>query len=345
MDPRPTSSPAPAAPGSAPHATARRGRPRTSRGLAAAALAAALVAGTAACGSGDEQTAGAPAGAPADTAALEPAVTVDPGPAPDVRVLEPGRGDRRVMAYAPSRGPAVVAVTSSGSARTAVPGADPRTDTTPEQTLTAEGSSEPDVDGAQRATVEVREFTSVDELRAAQFATAPGFTVTWTRAADGTVRRLALEAPVGATDAARAGVEIAANAIAEATVVWPREAIGVDARWTVTRQVDDGVAPSRVTTYELTALDGDVATVELDTAAPEPRDTLTAPAADGGPGVTLDVETYEVTGTGDLTVDLRAALPVAGRTESSTRAVYSDPDSGARTTYDEDSVLEFDRAG
>ena len=74
---------------------------------------------------------------------------------------------------------------------------------------------------------------------AAQFATAAGFTVTWTRSADGTVRELGLAAPVDATDAARAGVEITANAISDATVVFPTEAIGPGARWTVTHQVDD----------------------------------------------------------------------------------------------------------
>ncbi|MGX1768261.1 hypothetical protein ACWIE7_08135, partial [Dietzia sp. NPDC055343] len=74
-------------------------------------------------------------------------------------------------------------------------------------------------------------------------------------------------------------------------------------------------------------------------------DTLTAPAPDGGPGVTLDVETYDITGSGELTVDLRAALPVDGKTESSTRAVYVDPETGQRTTFDENSVLEFRSVG
>lgn len=325
---------------------------RTGRRLLVAATTAALVAAAAACSDSDDS----PGGAPGDTAtgetsevrgskALEPPVAVDPGPAPTVELLDGGTGERRVLSYAPSREPQVVAVTRSGSARTTVPGSAPRTDETPEQTLTLEGLSEPDVDGAQRATVTAREFTSVDELRAAQFATAAGFTVTWTRSADGIVRGLSLEAPVDATDAARAGVEITANAVAEATVAWPSEAIGVGARWTVTRTIDDAVAPTRVVTYQLTALDGDVATVRIAAGAPETADTLTAPAADGGPGITLDVETYEVTGSGELTVDLRAALPVEGTTESSTRAVYVDPDSGRRTTYDEDSVLEFRRAG
>ena len=101
-------------------------------------------------------------------------------------------------------------------------------------------------------------------------------------------------------------------------VAWPTEPIGVGARWTVTRAVDDAVAPTRVVTYRLTALDGDVATVSLEMTAPEPAATLDAPAADGGPGVTLAVDAYEVTGSGELTVDLRAALPVEGTTESST---------------------------
>ena len=67
----------------------------------------------------------------------------------------------------------------------------------------------------------------------------------------------------------------------------------------------------------------------------------TAPAPAGGPGVTLDVESYDVSGSGELTVDLRAALPVGGTTESSTRTAYVDPDSGRRSTYEEDSELSF----
>lgn len=311
-------------------------------------MAAALVTGTAACADDDatgegtavegtsvEGTAGE------DTQALEPAITVDPGQPPVVDLLEAGEGDRRVLAYAPSREPAVVEVTRSGTAQTSVPGAEPQLDETPEQTLTVAGESEPGVDGAQRAIVTVEEFTSVDELRDAQFSTAPGFTVTWVRSADGVVRQLSLEAPAEATDAARAGVEITANAVSEATVVFPDEPIGVGAQWTVTRELDDAVAPVRMVTYSLVDLTGDVATVRMESSAPEVSDTLTAPSADGGPGVALDVETYDATGSGELTVDLRAALPIDGTTESSTRAVYVDPDSGRRTTYDEDSVLQF----
>lgn len=306
----------------------------------AAALTATLLVGVAACGDSDDAATGE-TGNSEDTAALEPAVKVDPGPAPDVELLDAGTGERRVLAYAPSREPAVVEVTRAGSASTSVPGTEPRTDDTPAQTLTLRGESEPDVDGAQRATVVAEEFTSVDELRNAQFATAPGFTVTWNRSANGVVRELSLEAPTGATDAARAGVEITADAVSDATVAWPTEAIGVGARWTVTRQVDDAVAPTRVTTYELTALDGDVATVRLVVDAPDTADTLTAPSPDGGPDVTLDVTIYRSVGTGELTIDLRAALPVDGKTESSSRAVYTDPESGRETYYDEDSVLEF----
>lgn len=303
-----------------------------------------LLSATAACAQDEEPAEGAVVAATGETSALEPALTVDPGPAPTVELLDAGEGERRVLAYAPSREPAIVDVTRSGSASTAVPGSAPRTDSTPARTLTVEGRSEPDVDGAQRATVTALGFTSVDELRNAQYATATGFTVTWTRDADGTVRTISLEAPAGATDAARAGVELTANAVSDATVAWPHEEIGVGARWTVSRQIDDAVAPTLVTTYELTGLDGDVATVSQSTTAPEISPTLTAPAPDGGDDVTLDVETYDVTGSGELTVDLRAALPVDGRIESSTRAAYIDPDSGRQTTYDEDSVLQFSPA-
>ena len=49
----------------------------------------------------------------------------------------------------------------------------------------------------------------------------------------------------------------------------------------------------------------------------------------------------DVSGSGELTVDLRAALPVGGTTESSTRTAYVDPESGRRSTYEEDSELSF----
>lgn len=311
------------------------------RSIAAAALAAALLTGSVACAEDDEVAGESLPGTSEQAGELESSVTVEAGPPPTIELLDAGGGERRVLAYAPSHDPAVVDVTRSGSTRTEMPGGEPRTEETPAQTLTVEGRSEPDVDGAQRATVTVRDFTSVDEMRNAQFATAPGFTVTWTRSAAGVVSEYSLAAPTDATDAARAGVEITANAVADATVAWPTEEIGVGARWTVTSGVDDAVAPERTVTYELVDLDGDLATVRMSVAAPETADTLTAPAPDGGPDVSLDVEAYEVSGSGELTVDLRAALPVAGSTESSTRAVYSDPDSGDRTTYDEDSVLEF----
>lgn len=323
----------------------RPARARARRRILASAIATAVLSSTAAC-TQNEGAAGDDAPEVTEGASsLEPAVTVASGPAPTVELLEAGEDEQRVLAYAASRGPAVVDVTRSASATTTLPGREPQTDTTPEQTLTLEGLSEPDVDGAQRATVTVQEFTSVDELRSAQFATAPGFVVTWTRSAEGVVRQISLEAPSGATDAARAAVEITANAISEATVAWPTEEIGVGARWRVTRRVDDAVAPERATTYELTELDGDVATVRTSTTAPDPSDTLTAPSPDGGPDATLGVDSYEVTGSGELTVDLRAALPLDGSTESSTRAVYVDPETGSRTTHDEESALEFSPAG
>lgn len=332
-------------------APARPRAVRRGRRLLAPAVAAALLVGVAACGDSESQDPAAGAGSSAGAAAgadqdqsLEAEVAVDPGPAPEIELLDAGADERRVLTYGPSRESATVEVTQSGSARTEVPGSQARVDETPAQTLTLEGRSEPDVDGAQRASVTVQEFTSTDELRAAQFSTAPGFTVTWTRGPDGIVRELGLAAPVSATDAARAAVEIAANAITDVTVVFPTDEIGEGARWTATHQIDDAVAPTRVVTYELVELDGDVATVRFATSAPDTEDTLTAPAPDGGPGVTLDVENYEITGTGELTVDLRAALPVDGKTESSTQAVYVDPDTGKRTTYDEDSVLEFSNA-
>ena len=77
-----------------------------------------LVAGTSACAGDDaaDRADGGPGSSAAEgTDALEPEVTVDPGPAPVVDLIDAGEGERRVLAYAPSREPSVVAITSSAA--------------------------------------------------------------------------------------------------------------------------------------------------------------------------------------------------------------------------------------
>ncbi|MBB1025194.1 hypothetical protein G6019_12325, partial [Dietzia sp. DQ12-76] len=81
------------------------GRPRPVRAgqrLLVAALATALVASTAACADEGDPP-GDDAVAAQEDRALEPAVEVDPGPAPTVELLDEGSGELRVMAYSPSR--------------------------------------------------------------------------------------------------------------------------------------------------------------------------------------------------------------------------------------------------
>jgi len=264
---------------------------------------------------------------------------MDPGEPPTVRLVDAGRGTGRVLAHLPSRGESEAAVTVSGTRSTSVAGAAPRRDDTPEQTLTLRGESQPDVDGAVRQTVHATGFTSTDDSRSAQFATAAGFGVTWVRAADGTVRSAALEAPGRATDAARAGVETTTADLDAAAVVFPHEPVAAGARWEVTRRVADGVAPTRVDAYELTALDGDVATLRVRTTAPVESRTLRGPAPDGGATVALDVRTYEAGGEATWTVDLRAPLPRSGRSTQTTKAVYVDPGTGTQTTFDSSRTL------
>ena len=302
--------------------------------LASASALAVLTAG--ACSSpGTDDGGDAAAGAE-----REPAAQVDPGPAPEVHLVEAGREPTRTLALAAGATPSRTVVTIESGSRTVVAGGRPQDRSTPSQDLTVRGTSDPDVDGAVRSAVTVDSFTSTDERRSAQYSTATGFGLTWLRAADGTVRGETLEAPTGATDAARAGVETAADEVTSGAVVFPHEAVGVGARWEVTRHVDDGVAPTRVTTYRLTALDGDVVTLAVSVRAPGASSTLEAPT-DGGDPVRLDVERYEAGGDGELTVDLRAPLPVRGTVRQTTKAVYADPRTGAKTTFDEHRTLGF----
>ena len=308
----------------------------------------------AACGSPTDQPAEDTSGTDPAPVALEPPARLDTGEAPEVRLLDAGGGERRVLSYSPADPAAIggrregrdgVEVSYSRRSSASVAGAEPTRDDTPTQRLSVRTVTEPGVDGAVRSTMTVQGFDSDDELRSRQFATADGFVVNWVRSAAGVVSETTLEAPERATDAARAGVEVTVSELAAAAVVFPADAVGVGARWQVTRTVGDAVARTRVDTYRLTALDGRTATVTVDTGAPIATRRLTSPSPGGGPDITLDVDAYEFDSSGEFVVDLRSALPVSGTTRSRTRAVYSDPTTHSASEFDSETELHLTSAG
>ena len=235
-------------------------------------------------------------------------MTVDPGRAP-VGSRTPGGGARAV--YGPPR--AGDGGWPVGTARTEVPGAQPRR-RDPEQTLTVEGRSGGRRRGAAgHATV--REFASVDELRAAQFATAPASP----SRGPGRRHRAQGSAAPDATDAARPvespptpsrtppssfppGVGPGALDGLIGRRRWPHRcdlpAVGIEATWP---RSDGATAPDTADTLTAPRPDGGRGHARRETyGSPDPR-------ADRGPGGPARGRTNRVLDTGVTSIPRRAA--------------------------------------
>ena len=116
-------------------------------------------------------------------------------------------------------------------------------------------------------------------------------------------------------------------------VPWPREPIGVGARWRVITLLRIGGAYVKQTaTYELTALDGARATIAVALTRLAERQLLALPGLPAGAEAELIGLVREQTGT--VTVDLAAPLPLAGRFET-TLSSHAQFRAGAAPALDE----------
>lgn len=126
----------------------------------------------------------------------------------------------------------------------------------------------------------------------------------------GAVEAFAYEPPEGATARALTALDGVADQVASLTVPLPEAAIGVGARWQATTAAAiGGLRASARTTYELTAIDGDVLTYRatvVDTIAPQdlPADQLPG-------GTTARLTAADVEGTTTGTTDLAGLAATA----------------------------------
>lgn len=187
---------------------------------------------------------------------------------------------------------------------------------------------------------ESTDLTLLEDLRSAE-----GFRLGWRADDSGQISTIELAAPSGATDEGRAYVESAVTTLTSLPVIFPGEAVGVGATWSVDSRVTGDATLLQTTTYTLTGLDGDV--VELDVEVTQ-RPAMGAIPIEGVPGAEdtqgqeLRVISSDTTSTGAITVDLTRPLPVDGRIAYTTRVVYGG-EGEASILQDTTTGLEFGR--
>lgn len=298
--------------------------------------------------------------------AVEQAVGLDVD-APRVTLVSAGDGDKRVLAYSDiGQSQEVTVAVTEGFAQDVVKAeavdgfrsstVDETTTTLPLSAEVSEASAatEGQVEATRNAffTAGVPQYSAGTDISSGE-----GFQFGWRAGDSGQVSSLRLAAPQGATDEARAAVEQAILHLVSLPVVFPTDAVGHGASWTVDSRVTGDDTLLQTATYTVTKIDGD--TVELDVDVQQ-RPSLgalsldqagatgataaaatAATASDAAAGETLDVQSATSTTNGSLTVDLKRPLPTAGSVDIDTVVVYGQKDSAVRVVQTTETGLRF----
>ena len=210
--------------------------------------------------------------------------------------------------------------TVGGDAQGTADGELPYSEVTMELPLTATAATD-EGDGLA-ATVTAGTPTGDNDDRNDDIASAEGFRMVQKYSDDGKVSSRSFAAPEGASDSARASVEQGFTLMTDLPLVFPEEAVGEGARWTVTGQVSDsgsGVSMRQTVTYTIASRNGSQVNLDVDI---ERTPTVKQMA-----GTDLEVMDSTTESTGSLTLDLRRPLPVSGSVKTTTEITYGQPDS------------------
>lgn len=170
-----------------------------------------------------------------------------------------------------------------------------------------------------------------DDIRSAE-----GFLLGWRGEDDGQVSTVRLAAPKAATDEGRSEVEQALMTLLSMPVVFPAEAVGPGATWSVDSRVTGESTLLQTTTFTITAINGDRVELDVDV---QQRPAIGALTLEDGQS--LNVLNSNTTSEGSLTVDLNNPLPVDGRVSYTTRVIYGGADSDVRVVQDTTTSLAF----
>ncbi|MEU8894256.1 hypothetical protein [Nocardia sp. NPDC048505] len=140
---------------------------------------------------------------------------------------------------------------------------------------------------------------------------------------DGAITALRLAPSPDTSNAARAALEQAFYQAVYRSIMFPDEAVGEGAVWTVHQEVDGGVTLDQVTTATLTHREDNRLTIDLSVTQTPKSKVWSLPNNAG----TLTIQDYVMQGQGTITVDLGLPLPVSGMITVGGHQAYSDPHS------------------
>lgn len=168
---------------------------------------------------------------------------------------------------------------------------------------------------------------------------ADGFQYGYRAQESGRITSIRLAAPQAASDEARSTMEQAIMGTISLPVVFPAEPVGKDAIWDVDTRVAGEAGLLQTTTYHVTAIEGDVVTLDVNVAQ---RPSLGALAMEDGSSLkVLDSTTQAM---GSITVDLTKPLPVGGDVSATTKVVYGQDDAPVRVVQTQVSGWKFSEA-
>jgi hypothetical protein len=266
-----------------------------------------LTIGIAGCGSDDDQPAPPPpTGCATDSTAGQSAAALLPVPPAKVTITDPGVEPRSVPLSGFDRANAQSAqlVTTSTSSSTATDQGPATTATTVDLPLTARVNCSDATDIDLRIGAAGSPDTALNQALKAQNGSRAGMSI-----GPGVVPiSLRILPGEDADDTARQAVEESLFATFQRSVTLPTEPIGVGARWEAVRTVNAGATVRQTIAATLTKREGDVLTVDYSVDESPVDSTFRLP--DGG---VLTIESYSMTGTGTVVVDLARGVPVSGQ--------------------------------
>ena len=209
----------------------------------------------------------------------------------------------------------------------------------------AEPVDEEMIDPSREISIQVGQPAFTDVELAEDILSTEGFTL-GIRADDrGRQSTLSLAAPVDATDTGRVMMEQYLLKYTSLPIIFPEEAIGSGARWSIDTRVTGESTLLQTVTYTVTAIRGNQ--IDLNVSVSQRPSLGALEISPGTAGVTEDtpeqltVLNSNTASSGSLTVDLTQPLPTAGTVAWTTRVVYGGGPEDMRVVQDSTASVSF----
>ena len=281
--------------------------------------------------------------------AVEQAVAA-PVDAARVTVEDAGSGDKRVLTFDDIDSEQDLKFELTEGFAQDVVDANAPTDfesSAPEESTTAfdlnaevsEASDDPEQTPATRNAFMTLSNPTYSGTDALNVESGDGFQFGWRADDAGQVSSLRLAAPQAANDDARSILEQAIVELTSMPIVFPDEAIGEGAIWTLDSRTSGDSTLLQTTTYTLDKLTETGAELSLEISQRPALGALSM--EDGGE---LEVMNTETRSSGNLTIDFSQPLPTAGNIDIATRVTYGTQESEIRVLQSTNTRMQFSPA-